>query len=115
MSGYRVKKVLCGPLISQRYGCVSPKLDRTLELDFSATSREQPLAVLACSLRLLRLVWFFSRVHQTLVLENLALRQWLQFLEETHLISWYGFNLVLTADGHAFLRFRFVTDPMVEI
>ena len=38
---------------------------------------------------------------------------WLQFLEETHLISWHGSNLVLTADGHALIRFRFVTDAVV--
>lgn len=40
--------------------------------------------------------------------------QWLQFLEETHLISWHSYKLVLTHDGQAFLRFRFVTDAMVE-
>ena len=39
---------------------------------------------------------------------------WLQFLEETQLISWHGCNVVLTPDGHAFLKFRFVTDAMVE-
>jgi len=39
---------------------------------------------------------------------------WLQFLEETQLISWHGCNVVLTPDGPAFLRFRFVTDAMVE-
>src|SRR5215472_16287233 len=37
--------------------------------------------MLACSLRLLRLVWFFSRGHQTLVLENLALRQQIGILK----------------------------------
>jgi len=40
---------------------------------------------------------------------------WLQFLEETQLISWHGCNVVLTPEGHAFLRFRFVTDAMVEV
>ena len=40
---------------------------------------------------------------------------WLQFLEETQLISWHGCNVVLTSDGHAFLRFRFVTNAMVEV
>ena len=40
--------------------------------------------------------------------------QWLQFLEETQLISWHGYKLVLTPEGEAFLRFRFVTDAMVE-
>lgn len=40
--------------------------------------------------------------------------QWLQFLEETQLLSWHGCNVVLIPAGHAFLRFRFVTDAMVE-
>ena len=37
--------------------------------------------MLACSPRLLRLVWFFSGGHQTLVLENLALRQQIAILK----------------------------------
>jgi hypothetical protein len=37
--------------------------------------------MLACSLRLLRLVWFYSRGHPTLVLENLALRQQIAILK----------------------------------
>jgi len=41
--------------------------------------------------------------------------QWLQFLEETQLISWHGDKVVLTPDGQAFLTFRFVTDAMVEV
>jgi len=40
--------------------------------------------------------------------------QWLQFLEETQLIAWNGCNVVLTLEGRAFLRFRFVSDAMVE-
>ena len=40
---------------------------------------------------------------------------WLQFLEKMHLISWDGSNVVLTPGGRAFLRFRFVTDAMVEV
>jgi len=40
--------------------------------------------------------------------------QWIQFLEEMSLISWHGDAVVLTPDGQAFLRFRFVTDAMVE-
>jgi hypothetical protein len=39
--------------------------------------------------------------------------QWAQFLEEMQLISWHGYRVVLTLDGQAFLRFRFVTDAMV--
>lgn len=41
--------------------------------------------------------------------------QWLQFLEETHLISWHSYKVMLTPDGRAFLQFRFVTDAMVEV
>ena len=48
------------------------------------------------------------------IYEGCAFVQWLQFLEETQLISWQRYNVVLTPDGHAFLRFRFVTDAMVE-
>ncbi|HEY7096999.1 MAG TPA: hypothetical protein VH437_09765 [Terriglobales bacterium] len=35
---------------------------------------------------------------------------WLQFLEKTQLVSWNALNLVVTPDGKAFIRFRFVTD-----
>ena len=48
------------------------------------------------------------------IYEGCGFVPWLQFLEETHLISWHGCNVVLTPDGHAFLKFRFVTDAMVE-
>jgi hypothetical protein len=40
--------------------------------------------------------------------------QWLQFLEATDLISWVGYKIVLTSEGKAFLRYRFVTDALVE-
>jgi hypothetical protein len=40
---------------------------------------------------------------------------WLHFLEQMRLISWDGSNVVLTPEGRAFLRFRFVTDAMVEV
>lgn len=49
------------------------------------------------------------------IYEGSAFVPWLQFLEETQLISWHGCNVVLTPDGQAFLRFRFVTDAMVEV
>ena len=39
---------------------------------------------------------------------------WLEFLEKMQLISWQGCNVALTADGNAFLTFRFVTDVMAE-
>jgi len=48
------------------------------------------------------------------IYEGCGFVPWLQFLEETQLISWHGCNVALTPDGHAFLRFRFVTDAMVE-
>jgi len=48
------------------------------------------------------------------IYEGCGFVPWLQFLEETQLISWHGCNVVLTPDGHAFLKFRFVTDAMVE-
>lgn len=39
---------------------------------------------------------------------------WLRFLQDIHLVSWNGPRLVITPEGQAFLRFRFVTDAMVE-
>jgi hypothetical protein len=49
------------------------------------------------------------------IYDGCSLLQWLQFLEETELISWHSYKLVLTPDGQAFLRFRFVTDALVEV
>jgi hypothetical protein len=49
------------------------------------------------------------------IYEGFGFVPWLQFLEETQLISWRGHNVVLTSDGHAFLRFRFVTDAVVAV
>jgi len=48
------------------------------------------------------------------IYDGCSFLQWLQFLEETQLISWQAYKVVLTPDGEAFLRFRFVTDAMVE-
>ena len=41
--------------------------------------------------------------------------QWLHFMEEIQLVSWRDFKVVLTPEGHAFLRFRFVSDAMVKV
>ena len=49
------------------------------------------------------------------IYEGCGFVSWLQFLEEMRLISRDGRNVVLTPEGHAFLRFRFVTDAMVEV
>jgi hypothetical protein len=49
------------------------------------------------------------------IYDGCSFLQWLRFLEETHLISWHGYKVVLTTDGRAFLQFRFVTDAMVEV
>jgi hypothetical protein len=49
------------------------------------------------------------------IYDDCSFLQWLRFLEEAELISWHGYKLVLTPDGRAFLRFRFVTDVMVEV
>ena len=48
------------------------------------------------------------------IYDGCSFLQWLQFLEETRLISWQAYKVVLTLDGQAFLRFRFVTNAMVE-
>jgi hypothetical protein len=49
------------------------------------------------------------------IYEGSGFVSWLQFLEKTQLIAWDGSNVVLTPEGHAFLRFRFVTDAMVQV
>lgn len=49
------------------------------------------------------------------IYEGCTFALWLQFLEKTQLISWQACNVVLTSDGHAFLKFRFVTDATVKI
>ena len=48
------------------------------------------------------------------IYDGCSFLQWLRFLEEIELISWYRYKLVLTPDGQALLRFRFVTGAMVE-
>jgi hypothetical protein len=49
------------------------------------------------------------------IYEGYGFVSWLQFLEGMRLISRDGSNVVLTAEGHAFLRFRFVTDAIVQV
>jgi len=49
------------------------------------------------------------------IYDGCSFLQWLRFLEEAELISWHSYKLVLTPDGQAFLRFRFVTAAMVEV
>ena len=48
------------------------------------------------------------------IYDGCSFLQWLQFMEEAEFISWHTYRLVLTPDGQAFLRYRFVTDAMVE-
>ena len=48
------------------------------------------------------------------IYDGCSFLRWLQFLEKTQLISWRAYKVVLSSDGQAFLRFRFVTDAMVE-
>jgi hypothetical protein len=62
----------------------------------------------------LRPLYAAAAAHFPEIYEGCSFVHWLQFLEKTRLISWHGFRVVLTADGRAFLRFRFVTDAMVE-
>src|ERR1019366_1840957 len=60
--------------------CRSPKSDRQNDVDFSTTWREQSADMSAFLLGWFRLIWLFTRGHQALVLENLALRQQLAVL-----------------------------------
>ena len=46
------------------------------------------------------------------IYDGYSFSQWLSFLEETQLISWNGDTVTLTAEGQAFLRYRFVTEVM---
>jgi hypothetical protein len=48
------------------------------------------------------------------IYDGYSFLEWLHFLEETRLIAWHGGNAVLTADGRAFLKYRFVTNAMAE-
>ena len=48
------------------------------------------------------------------IYDGCSFLQWVQFLEATRLIAWLGFSVVVTPDGHAFLRFHFITDALVE-
>lgn len=48
------------------------------------------------------------------VYEGCALLQWVRFLEATELITCSGDRMLLTSEGNAFLRFRFVTNSMTE-
>jgi hypothetical protein len=63
----------------------------------------------------LRPIYEQAAAHFPEIYEGCGFVPWLQFLEETQLISWHGCNVVLTPEGRAFLRFRFVTDAMVEV
>jgi hypothetical protein len=47
------------------------------------------------------------------IYDGYSFSQWLDFLEETHLISWNGETVRLTPAGRAFLTYRFVTEAMV--
>jgi hypothetical protein len=48
------------------------------------------------------------------IYEGCSFVHWLRFLEDTRLISWDGYRVLLTAEGKAFLKYRFVTDAMAE-
>jgi hypothetical protein len=63
----------------------------------------------------LRPIYKEAAAHFPEIYHGCGFLQWLQFLEEAELISWHSYKLVLTPDGQAFLRFRFVTDAMVGV
>ncbi len=62
----------------------------------------------------LRPIYDQAAAHFPEIYDGFDFVAWLQFLERMRLISWRGCNTVLTSDGRAFLKFRFVTDAMVE-
>jgi len=48
------------------------------------------------------------------IYDGCSFAQWLQFLEQTRLISCDGRRVSLTPDGVAFLRYRFTTDSLLK-
>ncbi|HYL16969.1 MAG TPA: hypothetical protein VEV41_28305 [Terriglobales bacterium] len=62
----------------------------------------------------LRPIYERAAAHFPEVYDGCDFLRWLRFLEGTQLISWHAYKIVLTPEGRAFLRFRFVTDAMVE-
>jgi hypothetical protein len=48
------------------------------------------------------------------IYEGCSFAQWLQFLEQNRLLACDGRRVTLTADGIAFLRYRFTTDSLLE-
>ena len=62
----------------------------------------------------LRPIYEAAAAHFPEIYDGCSFMQWLEFLENTRLISRHGYNVVLAPDGHAFLRFRFVSEALVE-
>ena len=79
-----------------------------------ADPRGTPLAPRGSEVRGMRPIYEEAPARFPEIYEACGFVPWLQFLEETQLISWHGCNVVLTPDGHAFLKFRLVTDATVE-
>jgi hypothetical protein len=48
------------------------------------------------------------------IYDGCSFAQWLRFLEEAQLISWDGYRVLVTPEGKAFLKYRFVTDALAE-
>lgn len=59
--------------------------------------------------RLLRSIYSHAAACFPEVYDDCTFLQWIRFLETSRLITWCGDRIVLTSEGHAFLRFRFVT------
>ncbi len=76
-----------------------------LELIDSAGKSGTPVATL-------RPIYESASVRFPEIYDGCSFVQWLHCLEEAQLISWHGYNVVLTSEGHAFLKFRFVTDSI---
>lgn len=48
------------------------------------------------------------------IYDGYSFLDWVQFLEQTELIAWDGYRIKLTAEGVAFLKYRFTTDSLLE-
>jgi hypothetical protein len=65
---------------------------------------------------IVRLYPIFSRAAKRFpeIYDGFRFLQWLQALEDAQLIAWHGQKVALTEEGHAFLQYHFVRNPVVQ-
>jgi hypothetical protein len=60
-----------------------------------------------------RRIYADAAAHFPEVYDGWSFIPWLDALEDMQLITWHGPNVVLTPDGRAFLKFRFVSNTIL--